>query len=353
MAIRKYGINPLLISLVTGQELAEIPDSPTARNLPGKYGKIINKILADIPNPFSENKYKLACTQCGKNAEYDLGQIAFNVEKYPEMKEFNKAAWSEKYQFTGYFRCKHCNAAGSWQMPKNTSTMLTIATMAAMLQMTAGLESDNFIFGRVETSEGLYFPLASDVEEYYLKLLKQNPYDAWKWNRLGNAYYKGGRPDLAVVAYEESVKNDPGQTESHYSLGRILHEVGLTEDAVLHLREMLVTARHYELMESLQLRDLLTAGLHILFDIKEDPKEMMDFLLKGEKDRPLDSQIKGPMHYVELDITFDEFEGLYPLAEIYMNMSNIKGLNTGKGMHPKMKKPPKKKGKRKAKNKNR
>lgn len=36
-----------------------------------KYGKTINKILADNPNRFSENRYKLACTQCGKNAEYD------------------------------------------------------------------------------------------------------------------------------------------------------------------------------------------------------------------------------------------------------------------------------------------
>lgn len=350
MAIRRYGINPLLISLVTGQELAEIPDSPSARYLPGKYGKTISKIIADIPNHFSENRYKLACTQCGKNAEYDLGQIAFDMEKYSKMKEFNEAAWSEKYQFTGYFRCKHCNAAGPWQMPEHTSTTLTIATMAAMLQTTAGLEKDNFIFGRMETSEGLFFPLTTDVEEYYLDMLKQNPSDAWIWNRLGNAYYKGGRPDLAVVAYEESVNNDPGQTESHYSLGRILDEVGITEDAVLHLREMLITARHYERMEPLQLRDLLTAGLHILFDIKEDPKEMMDFLLEGEKDRPQQSQNNKSMHYVELDITFDEFEGLYPLAEIYMNKGNLKGLS-GKGMHPKMKKPPKKKGRRKVKKK--
>ena len=187
------------------------------------------------------------------------------------------------------------------------------------------------------------------METAHLDLLKQNPSDDWNWNRLGNAYYKGGRPDLAVVAYEESLKNDSGQTESHYSLGRILYEFGMTEDSAIHLREMLVTARHYERLEPSQQRDLLTAGLHMLFDIIEDPRELMDFLLRGEKDRPPGSQNNEIVHHVELNITFDKFEGLYPLAEIYMNRNNIQKLNQGKGMHPKLKMPPKKKKKSKAK----
>jgi len=82
-----------------------------------------------------------------------------------------------------------------------------------MLQLRAGIESNEIIFGRLESSDRLTFPLVTDLEEYYLKMLKQDPENAWIWNRLGNAYYKGGRADLAVVAFEESVKYDPRQTE--------------------------------------------------------------------------------------------------------------------------------------------
>ena len=117
MSVRKYGINPLLISMVTSQELAEIPESPSARYLPGKYGKTIYKMLVDIPKSLAGNKYKLTCTQCGNNGVYDLGLIAFDTENYSKMKVLDDSNWSQKYQFTGYFRCKHCNAAGSWKLP--------------------------------------------------------------------------------------------------------------------------------------------------------------------------------------------------------------------------------------------
>ncbi|MDD3894885.1 MAG: hypothetical protein PHU36_07685 [Syntrophomonadaceae bacterium] len=41
------------------------------------------------------------------------------------------------------------------------------------------------------------------------------------WNRLAS-YLKGGRPDLVAVALDASLKIDPGQMGTCYSLGRML-----------------------------------------------------------------------------------------------------------------------------------
>jgi len=69
MAInRKYGINPRLISLITGKDLSEIPDSPTASKLPGHYGRIVAKKMDNFPREFPKNVHSLICTSraaCG------------------------------------------------------------------------------------------------------------------------------------------------------------------------------------------------------------------------------------------------------------------------------------------------
>lgn len=230
--------------------------------------------------------------------------------------------------------------------------------MGAMLQLKVGMKNDRVILGSLVSFGGLTFPLATDLEEHYLEIRRQDPANDWIWNRLGNAYHRGGRADLAVVAYEESVKRDPGQTESHYSLGKILFEAGAQEEAAYHLRRMLHTARDYEQLEALALRDLLTEGLRFLFKIFDDAGKLMEFLLKTEEGLKRNSQDTVIIHFVEFDISFDEFDGLYPLAEAFMGKRQkelpsvsrtlpVPEEKSGRGIHPKMKKKPKKKKKNK------
>jgi len=82
MTYRRNGINPLLISVVTGQDLREIPANPTGKYLPGKYAQIVSKALAHIPKPSPGKRLKLTCTECGQSGQYDVGLIAFDPEKY-------------------------------------------------------------------------------------------------------------------------------------------------------------------------------------------------------------------------------------------------------------------------------
>lgn len=351
---RKYGINPLLIHVVTGEEISEIPTSPTAANLPGNYAKKIAQSMNEGTKRIPKNSYTLTCQKCGRNGKYDLGRIV--VDK--------TTSGPEGFQFTGYFRCHHCNTAGQWEIPNHTRTMLQLAVMGEVLGTRAGFDLDKVAFGKLTSTDGHTFRLTTDLEEHYLSRLQQEPEDAWLWNRLGNAYYKGGRADLAVVAFEESLKYDSGQTESHYSLGRILYEEGEGEAAASHIFRMLLTARNYERIKPVTLRNILAEGLHILMEILNDLDKFFDFLPKAddfaEERAKLDEnkENSGYLTILDLDINFHELEGLYQLAEVYMGEQQKKlpkeeqtlslpGMTSNPVIHPKKKKPPKKKGKRK------
>lgn len=367
---QKYGINPLLIHIVTGKEITETPTSPSESSLPGNYAPKIAQLLDEKTIAKPKNSYILKCRNCGRNGKYDLGKIVVDPEKCrddsPEKNGDTDEITSnmEGFQFCGYFRCHHCNAAGQWDIPTHTRSMLQIAVMGEVLSAKVGLERDEIAFGKLTSADGQAFCWVTDLEEQYLGILEREPENAWLWNRLGNAYYQGGRPDLAVVAFEESLKYDQGQTESHYSLGRILYEHGEVEAAVSQLRQMLLTARDYNRLESLTLRDILTEGLHILMDILEDIEKFFAFLPKADdfaayRGEPDKSKKKsGNLALFDLDIDLYDFQGLYPIAEMYMGERQKKlprseqtlslpGTNSKQVVHPKKKKPPKKKGKKK------
>jgi len=122
------------------------------------------------------------------------------------------------------------------------------------------------------------------------------------------------------VAFEQSLKIDPAQAESLYSLGRILHEAGGDEAAVEYLRQALICAGRYERMKAEDMRDMLTSAMEYLLEIYEDfeiffsnlPKAQ-DMLLPGE---PLSSSYI--FKFMDLTICPDDYKSLYPLAEMYM-----------------------------------
>lgn len=351
---RKYGINPLLIQAVTGKEISEISTSPTVTSLPGNYAKKIAQSMEEGTKTEPKNSYILTCRKCGRNGKYDLGRIV--VDK--------TTSGPEGFQFTGYFRCHHCNSAGQWDIPTHTRTMLQLAVMGEVLGTRAGFDLEKVAFGKLTSADGHTFRFTTDLEEHYLSRLQQKPGDAWLWNRLGNAYYKGDRADLAVVAFEESLKYDSGQTESHYSLGRILYEEGEMEAAASHIFWMLLTARNYERIEPVTLRNILAEGLRILMEIKNDVENFFDFLPKADdfaEERAKFDERKensGYLTILDMEIDFHELEGLYQLAEVYMGEQqkklpkneqtlSLSRMNSNPVIHPKKKKPPKKKGKRK------
>lgn len=96
-----------------------------------------------------------------------------------------------------------------------------------------------------------YTPLyATDGEEHYLQLIATNPTDNLLWNKLGNLYLTGSRPELAMAAFEKSIALDPNQVKSHLSIANLLMQPKDYKYINDHLHKMLLAAEHYPYLDA-------------------------------------------------------------------------------------------------------
>lgn len=309
----KLMINPLLISVATGRKMEEISQTPRISELPGNYAALIAKKSNEIQPLMSINSEALICRNCGKKAKYDIGTMIFNLNKYiPEEKDN-----MDFVQLTGYFRCIQCNSGGPWDYTDSFKFRVTVGLATAM-----GGESKDYLFAEIILFDGSSHQFATESEEHLLKKILHRE-DSYLWNKLGNLYYKGNRPDLATFAFERSLELDPQQMESHFSLGDILTETRFVLEGVTHLHRALLTARDYTKLEARRLRDILAAALYKLALISMHTNGEMEMLppaqLRNEymADAPNDETFKKYID-LELDLEFDQLETFYPLAELYM-----------------------------------
>lgn len=321
MANTHAAINPMLIATLTGEPLSGIPNIPTVKWLPGKLAKLIAKHKKKISPPFEANKMMLICGHCGRKGQYDLGLIAFNVGHGRSNSQDQHESMFDHIQTTGYFRCKQCNGAGLWE------TKDPFLLLSWLLKATAGEEEDSssFMIGQIQLYDGTTPRWATDAEDNFLKKLGENSQDGYLWNRLGNLYSKGGRPELAAAAYEKSIEVDPTQVESYYSLGQLLIEVDEPEAAAYHYRMMLVYARNYSKLPILDLRKMLAIGLWHSFDIHMKSGHNIPFIPTKEELEALDSfkeAAAGAEHQIlelqDLEVFPDDPESFYPIAEMYL-----------------------------------
>ena len=311
MSVRS--INPLLISLLSGESLNDIPAFPSISNLPGKHVKFVNKNLGKIDSPHKATMSYLVCGNCNKKAKYNVGFITINAHK------FNKDAENidNHIQTTGYFRCKGCNSASAWQLTSEFKLMITVAVLTNSVS-----DDDRLAFGENRLYDGSVHRYATDAEEYLLQKISESEDDAFIWNRLGNLYFKGNRADLAVVAFERSLELDPMQTESLFSLGSILLQVGKKEEALIYYYKTLLSACDYQHLDALPLRDLLTNVLHdILYMYFESDRKISIIppieLIRSYRGENIESDDKT-LERMNFDISPDDFESFYPIAEMYM-----------------------------------
>lgn len=311
---QKYGINPLLISVATGLDLGAVSLRPTVAMLPGVYAKLVSKHIKTVNAEFPESIFRLTCHECGKNGDYDLGTIVF-----PANNENDKTIL-DKFQVLGYFRCKHCNAAGKWELSSKTKMMLDLKGTAAAASAVIGDTLAGVVFGKAIINNEYLPRWGSDAEEYFLEKLAETPHDAYFWNRLGNTYYRGKRPELAVVAHEQALLNDPGQVESHYSLGQILLECGELGKASEHLRYAIEYSYQYQHLKAYDLREIIVGALEILLAIYKQSDNKINLLPKPSEQilsQLTKSQIAATS-MLDFEIEYNCRETLYPLAEIYM-----------------------------------
>jgi transcription elongation factor Elf1 len=152
-------ISPLLISVLTGRSLGEIPTFPTISDLPGNYGQLVAKNIKKVPSAFPSNIQSLICENCGKMARVNLGHVTINIQKY---KRDQTEDMDKHIQSTGYFRCHHCNSAGKWEIT-NEYRMMAIS---ALLTFNSPLAEDRFTFGKNMLFDGSSHKYATDAEEY-------------------------------------------------------------------------------------------------------------------------------------------------------------------------------------------
>lgn len=253
----------------------------------------------------------LTCKSCGRKGKYDVGTLVLNMDK--------KGTSNEHIQMTGYFRCKHCNNAGDWELPNS----LLVSVIVGTLPLLEGAEPrHNITFGKNQLFDGTSHQYITDAEEHILQLLKDRPDDAYLWNRLGNLYQKGNRPELAVSVFEHSIKLDPKQVESHFTLGDMLAQIEDLPNAGHHFHQMLLHAKEYKKLPAENLREMLAIGLQVLFMMSDHTDGEVPFL-------PTPQEIEASWQQetqsakiadMEMDIFPDDVETFYPLAEMFMGL---------------------------------
>ena len=333
MSIRGLEINPRLIKLLSGLKTSDIPKKPGHSLLPGTYVTRVTKKIKDIPRVHPSNIMPLVCNYCGHMGKYDLGMILVDHTKYLSLLENIKmhakgTDWQDPMQqciYTlGYFRCNHCNGAGDWKLTEMAIQEIQKYSIMALLD-TDKARRRGFAYGNVCSDGGKVMSnSASETEDHYLRRLTEKPEDPYLWNRLGNVYYKGGRPDLAVAVFEKSLQYDPEQVESLFSLGIILFGAKEHEEAYKYLRRVLIFARNYRQMQVIDLREILAETLRIITIIFREPEKILAALpmandfLSDEEIRQMQGD-KG-LNYVEFIFNSEDSRSLYPLAESYMAM---------------------------------
>lgn len=295
---------------------------------------MVARRIKKVAPAYKPNKQRLRCMRCDQAAVYDIGMTVFNGAGWATTLENSDCLSNpdtdfdmrrnliDNAQFTGYIRCVKCNGAGAWEF---TSPLFTLGLMGRAMRVEEDPDA-GFMLGKMQLYDGTSPQWVSEGEERFLKRLKMDREDSQLWNKLGNLYYKGGRPELAAAVFEHSVDIDASQVESHYSLADLLFQIGELELAAKHFRQALVHARVYTRLDALKLRNFLADSLCKLLDIHHETKEKVPFLPTEEElavMKQLDetAAAKSPeLHLYEFDLQSGDRESLLPVAEMFMGI---------------------------------
>lgn len=312
-------INPKLIHALTNKPLADIPPSPTFKHLRGIYVRSIVDQMKKIKPMHPKNEMKMTCKVCGRSNQYNIGMLVINMS---ELKN------NKLQQFSGYFRCINCNAGSQWQH----SAEIQILTANAILSPYDYLPVQ---FGEVRLFDGTTPQYATDGEEHLLSLIAASPKNSLLWNKLGNLYLIGSRPELAMAAFEKSIELDPEQFESQFSIAGLLMQIKNYEHAIKHLYHMMISAYTYAHVEKDKLKELLATGIQTSFYIETETKKKYAALPTQQQFADAGSPIvlESKILPTVIDIYAEGITPFFPLAEQLM------GKRLQKGKTPEAKNP--------------
>jgi tetratricopeptide (TPR) repeat protein len=315
-------INPRLIAALTGKPSNAIKPKPTKSMLPGKYTKQVAANMNKIEPRNHSNEQYLICKHCGKKGKYDLGMVLLDSQSYLDNEKVtgeynNRDAIMDHIQATGYFRCKHCNGASHW----NTgSPMLVFSILGGCMN---DRHDGVFSTGKLQLYDGTFPRWCTDGEDHLLDQIFQNPEDSYIWDRLGNLYHSGGRPELAAAAYEKSLDIDQFHIESLFSLADFLMQLEEWEAASYHYRKLFLHARNYDRIDAEKLRELLAEAMSNAMTIHLESDQQIPFLPSKEESEQIfgnqaDNDNPHRLKLLDFELSTEDTRSFYGLAEAYM-----------------------------------
>ncbi len=223
-----------------------------------------------LPKPMA-----LICGACGAMGKYELGIVTLDPEV---IKSRAPDAFENAVGFTGYFRCRKCDAGGPWRLPRGTANHLLVLTAGAML----GGKDLPVILGRAATFDNVPMRYATDGEAHLKALIEKEPERSFLWVRLGNLYGHGGAFECAEEAYQRALELDPKDIEAHAMLGQLLVETGRSLQAVPNWHAVLRHVRHARHVKKGLRRELARGAIQRLLEAHAESKGQIDLLPKTD-----------------------------------------------------------------------
>jgi len=260
MRARHEGISPHLASLLTGISEDKLPSPLTVADLPSRYGVAVAQGTDKIPLEHPRNWHRLQCRRCGQWGDYEVGLIMIPQRPAKQTQPDGREDGDVFAGCTGYFRCEHCNGA-DWESSDDLERPTVLERITSRV---LPFEKRRFAVGKLTTHDGFRPRWTTEAEEHFLDIMQNTGEDAYLWNRLGNLYRSGDRPELAMVAYERSLLLDPGMVESLFSIGLLLIDIDQPIAAGQHFRDALFYARKYHYLPREKLRELISKSIKYL-----------------------------------------------------------------------------------------
>lgn len=256
-------------------------------------------------------RLSLVCGACGAPGRYDVGTVTVDptIAKLRDRDAIDKAVG-----FTGYFRCRKCDAGGPWELPIETVAYITAMLVATL----AEVEEVPLIFGRTGTFDKQAFRYATDCEAHLKELIDNEPERAFLWVRLGNLYSHAGQNERAQTAYERALELDPKDIEAHSMLGQLLVETNRALEAVPHLHAVLKHVRDARQVNKELRRSLARGAIELLLQAHAESNGQFD-LLPTMAPGELEKRTTNEPIVIELrEFDLGSEEGLDELCDIFV-----------------------------------
>lgn len=271
----------------------------------------------DVPR--LDRPLPLVCGVCGAPGLYDVGTVVLDtsIATSPAPDGIREAVG-----FTGYFRCRKCDAGGPWKLSEVAATGI----MAMALTYMSDEDDVPIVFGCAATFDGHLIRYATEGESYLKKLIDREPERAFLWVRLGNLYSHAGADELAEGAFERAIELDPADVEARGMLGRLLFETGRCLEGVPHWHAVLKHVRDARKVDMELRRGLVRQAIECLLRAHAESNGQIDLFPTMDRKELEHRNKKDEPAIVELrEFDLGSEEGIDELCDLFLDRQRRRG----------------------------